>query len=329
MLDPDGLPLALLRDADGSPRQVALALPGGRALTARVWQPAGRPRAAAAARHRRPRERRGCPRRHRPALRRRRRAPPAAGDCCSASAACARCGSTRALAGRPRRGLPHQRGPRRLPRARAHQRPDRRGADLRRGARGRARRHGLHHPHARSRRHRPVRRRPHRALLRRRPAAGRRRRRRARARRRGLRGGDPGVFNMAVMGLRLAQRANGVSKLHGDVSRRHVRRALAGLRRRATCRSPRSPTACTPRPGPTPGARRSPRAKLGTSDTTAADWDRRRCRDRRRAVARRARACARSSSHDARRRLRAAWLERGAAQRRARLDRRARSTPTC
>ncbi|MGH3097412.1 MAG: alpha-glucan family phosphorylase [Streptosporangiales bacterium] len=32
-------------------------------------------------------------------------------------------------------------------------------------------------------------------------------------------GGDPAVFNMAVMGLRLAQRANGVSRLHGRVSR--------------------------------------------------------------------------------------------------------------
>jgi glycogen phosphorylase len=32
-------------------------------------------------------------------------------------------------------------------------------------------------------------------------------------------GGDPSVFNMAVMGLRLGQRANGVSKLHGVVSR--------------------------------------------------------------------------------------------------------------
>ncbi|WP_067654219.1 alpha-glucan family phosphorylase [Nocardia harenae] len=30
---------------------------------------------------------------------------------------------------------------------------------------------------------------------------------------------DPAVFNMAHMGLRLAQRANGVSKLHGEVSR--------------------------------------------------------------------------------------------------------------
>ena len=32
-------------------------------------------------------------------------------------------------------------------------------------------------------------------------------------------GGDPAIFNMAVMGLRLAQRANGVSQLHGIVSR--------------------------------------------------------------------------------------------------------------
>lgn len=32
-------------------------------------------------------------------------------------------------------------------------------------------------------------------------------------------GGDPDVFNMAVMGLRLAQRSNGVSRLHGEVSR--------------------------------------------------------------------------------------------------------------
>jgi len=32
-------------------------------------------------------------------------------------------------------------------------------------------------------------------------------------------GGDPSVFNMAVMGFRLAQRANGVSLLHGEVSR--------------------------------------------------------------------------------------------------------------
>ncbi|ASU85220.1 DUF3417 domain-containing protein [Nocardiopsis gilva YIM 90087] len=32
-------------------------------------------------------------------------------------------------------------------------------------------------------------------------------------------GGDPAVFNMAVMGMRLAQRVNGVSELHGAVAR--------------------------------------------------------------------------------------------------------------
>ena len=32
-------------------------------------------------------------------------------------------------------------------------------------------------------------------------------------------GGTDGIFNMAVMGLRLAKRANGVSQLHGEVSR--------------------------------------------------------------------------------------------------------------
>ncbi len=35
----------------------------------------------------------------------------------------------------------------------------------------------------------------------------------------GYEGGDSGVFNMAVMGFRLSQRANGVSLLHGEVSR--------------------------------------------------------------------------------------------------------------
>jgi len=33
-------------------------------------------------------------------------------------------------------------------------------------------------------------------------------------------GGDPNMFNMAVMGMRLAQRVNGVSLLHGEVSRK-------------------------------------------------------------------------------------------------------------
>ena len=57
---------------------------------------------------------------------------------------------------------------------------------------------------------------------------------------------------MAAMGLRLAGRANGVSALHGEVSRRDVRRPLARPARSTRCRSPRSPTACTPAPGPRP-----------------------------------------------------------------------------
>lgn len=38
VLDPDGLPLAVLRHPDGAAAQVVLALPEGRTLTARVWQ---------------------------------------------------------------------------------------------------------------------------------------------------------------------------------------------------------------------------------------------------------------------------------------------------
>ncbi|MBV8931700.1 MAG: alpha-glucan family phosphorylase [Kutzneria sp.] len=40
---------------------------------------------------------------------------------------------------------------------------------------------------------------------------------------------NPGVFNMANMGLRLAQRANGVSKLHGEVSREMFRGLWPGF----------------------------------------------------------------------------------------------------
>jgi starch phosphorylase len=40
---------------------------------------------------------------------------------------------------------------------------------------------------------------------------------------------NPGMFNMAHMGLRLAQRANGVSRLHGAVSRQMFRAMWAGL----------------------------------------------------------------------------------------------------
>ncbi|MEZ7003985.1 glycosyltransferase family 1 protein [Streptomyces sp. AD55] len=42
-------------------------------------------------------------------------------------------------------------------------------------------------------------------------------------------GGEPQLFNMAVMGLRLAQRANGVSLLHGQVSREMFRGLWPGF----------------------------------------------------------------------------------------------------
>ncbi|WP_125774245.1 alpha-glucan family phosphorylase [Antribacter gilvus] len=37
LLDPDGLPLAILREDDGTPASVSLALPGGRRLVAHIW----------------------------------------------------------------------------------------------------------------------------------------------------------------------------------------------------------------------------------------------------------------------------------------------------
>ena len=42
-------------------------------------------------------------------------------------------------------------------------------------------------------------------------------------------GGNPDVFNMAVLGLRMARRANGVAKLHGKVSRRMFSALWAGF----------------------------------------------------------------------------------------------------
>jgi starch phosphorylase len=61
-------------------------------------------------------------------------------------------------------------------------------------------------------------------------------------------GGDTSKFNMAVMGFRLSQRANGVSALHGIVSREMFQGCGAPLTP-ARCRSPQSPTACTISPG--------------------------------------------------------------------------------
>ena len=100
-------------------------------------------------------------------------------------------------------------------------------------------------------------------------------------------------FNMAVMGLRLAARSNGVARLHGAVSRRDVPRAVARPRRRRGAdrldhqRRARphvgrrhASTRCSPAssartgPAPTPSAGRgsatSTRSRRGRRSTTAA-----------------------------------------------------------
>ena len=166
---------------------------------------------------------------HRPAVRRRRRAPAAPGD-----------PPRRRRRQRPRRaghrrpGLPHQRGPRRLPRPRAHP-PSASSSD------------GLGFAEAVEAvrggtvftTHTPV------------PAGIDRFPRALMATyfgdwadevgitddelmALGQRAGDPPEerFNMAVMGLRLAGRSNAVSKLHGAVQPRHVRRPVARRPRR-------------------------------------------------------------------------------------------------
>jgi starch phosphorylase len=76
---------------------------------------------------------------------------------------------------------------------------------------------------------------------------------------------------MAVMGLRLAQRANGVSKLHGDVSRHMFGALWPGFDAddvpiTSVTNGVHAPTWTDPQVS---GLAES---KLGTSDTTAADW---------------------------------------------------------
>ena len=104
---------------------------------------------------------------------------------------------------------------------------------------------------------------------------------------------NPGLFNMSHMGLRLAQRANGVSALHGAVTRRMFARLWPGF---DTAEVPVG-SVTNGVHGPTWTAREIDELPAEPSDTEL--WDLR-CRLRRRLVA------------EVRRRLRIAWLERGA-----------------
>lgn len=106
---------------------------------------------------------------------------------------------------------------------------------------------------------------------------------------------NPGLFNMAHMGLRLAQRANAVSRLHGVVSRRMFNRLWPGL---AEDEIPlRSVTNGVH--GPTWTAREMSDL-LADDDVTDADLWRVRCELRQRLIG------------EVRRRLRDSWLQRGA-----------------
>ena len=83
-------------------------------------------------------------------------------------------------------------------------------------------------------------------------------------------GAEP-VFNMAVMGLRLAQRANGVSKLHGDVSRHMFGALWPGFDAddvpiTSITNGVHAPTWTDPQVSAVA------ESFLGTSDTTVADW---------------------------------------------------------
>jgi glycogen phosphorylase len=84
-------------------------------------------------------------------------------------------------------------------------------------------------------------------------------------------GGTKNTFNMAVMGLRLGQRANGVSLLHGDVSRGMFGALWPGFDQddvpiTSVTNGVHAPTWIDPMLGELAAT------KLGTPDTTAADW---------------------------------------------------------
>jgi glycogen phosphorylase len=84
-------------------------------------------------------------------------------------------------------------------------------------------------------------------------------------------GGSPDVFNMALMGLRLGQHANGVSKLHGEVSRRMFKGLWPGFDAEdvpidSITNGVHAPTWTDP------SLLHLAERRLGTSDTSDADW---------------------------------------------------------
>ena len=130
-------------------------------------------------------------------------------------------------------------------------------------------------------------------------------------------GGDPAVFNMAVMGMRLAQRVNGVSKLHGEVSREMFAGLWPGFDAAevpigSITNGVHAPTWVAPRdPGAGRAGSRAPAAELPTTARpgTAVGGRPRRaiCGDPRSC-------CAAGWSARPGARLRASWRQRGASE---------------
>ncbi|WP_066042692.1 alpha-glucan family phosphorylase [Herbiconiux solani] len=119
-------------------------------------------------------------------------------------------------------------------------------------------------------------------------------------------GGSPDVFNMAVMGMRLAQRANGVSVLHGAVSRGMFAGLWPGFDRddvpiTSVTNGVHAPTWTDPL------LQELSRSKLGTGDTTTADWASEAVTDAEIWAVRGD--MRRQLVHDARRRVTEAWRE--------------------
>ena len=125
-------------------------------------------------------------------------------------------------------------------------------------------------------------------------------------------GGDPTVFNMAVMGLRLGQRANGVCLLHGEVSRG----MFAGLWQGFDADE-------VPISSITNGVHAATWVAREIRDLLAVQvgpetaeetpgWESARSIPRRRACGAPSGCCASGSSTDVRARLRASWEQRGA-----------------
>jgi len=133
-------------------------------------------------------------------------------------------------------------------------------------------------------------------------------------------GGDPDVFNMAVMGMRLAQRVNGVSLLHGQVSRQMFAGLWPGFDTRevpigSVTNGVHTPTWIAPEVGFLASRAGQGGRPPQTPPQEASSWDWDRAAAAPAAEIWTARSALRSRLvAETRRRLRASWRQRGASE---------------